>query len=183
MGSRPGNQNNFMSTISGWAGYRVLIVGCGSIGRRHARNLKSLGVRQLGFCDTSPKALQQCREELNGEVFGDYDEALPKFKPDIVLICTPPVYHVEEALAALRAQAHVFIEKPLSHESSGIQALIAEARRCGSTRRRGSTFPTGVPGSTIAKATARVTNWAGASFSTALTNWITFAGCWGGPRK
>jgi len=119
-----------MSTISDWAGYRVLVVGCGSIGRRHARNLKSLGVRQLGFCDTSPKALQQCREELNGEVFGDYDEALSKFKPDIVLICTPPVYHVEEALAALRAQAHVFIEKPLSHESSGIQALIAEAHRC-----------------------------------------------------
>jgi len=52
-----------------------------------------------------------------------------KFKPEIVLICTPPVYHVEEALAALQARAHVFIEKPLSHESSGIQALISEARR------------------------------------------------------
>ena len=46
-----------------------------------------------------------------------------------MLICTPPVYHVEEALAALQARAHVFIEKPLSHESSGIQALISEARR------------------------------------------------------
>ncbi len=105
------------------------MVGCGSIGRRHARNLKSLGVRQLGFCDTSPEALKQCREELNGEVFGDYGEALEKFRPDMVLICTPPVYHVEEALGALQARAHVFIEKPLSHESSGIQALIAEARR------------------------------------------------------
>jgi glutamate-1-semialdehyde 2,1-aminomutase/spore coat polysaccharide biosynthesis protein SpsF len=86
-------------------------------------------VRQLGFCDTSAEALKQCREELNGEVFSDYGDALQKFKPDMVLICTPPVYHVEEALAALRAQAHVFVEKPLSHESSGIQALIAEARR------------------------------------------------------
>ncbi len=118
-----------MSRTSEWVGYRALVVGCGSIGRRHARNLKSLGVRQLGFCDTSPEALKQCREELNGEVFGDYDEALRKFKPDMVLICTPPVFHVEEALAALRAHAHVFIEKPLSHESSGIQALIAEGRR------------------------------------------------------
>src|SRR5271157_665917 len=117
-----------MFTISGWSGYRALIVGCGSIGRRHARNLKSLGVRQLGFCDTSAEALKQCREESDGEVFGDYGDALQQFKPDIVLICTPPVYHVEEALAALRAQAHVFVEKPLSHESCGIQALIAEAR-------------------------------------------------------
>ncbi len=105
-----------------------MVVGCGSIGRRHAKNLKSLGVRQLGFCDTSLETLMYCREELHGEIFGDYSEALRKFQPEIVLICTPPVCHVEEALAALQAQAHVFIEKPLSHESSGIQALIAEAR-------------------------------------------------------
>ena len=118
-----------MSSISDCVGYRALVVGCGSIGRRHARNLKSLGVRYLGLCDTSSETLKQCREELSGEIFDDYSEALRKFKPDIVLICTPPVYHVEEALAALQAQAHVFIEKPLSHESSGIQALIAEARR------------------------------------------------------
>jgi glutamate-1-semialdehyde aminotransferase/spore coat polysaccharide biosynthesis protein SpsF (cytidylyltransferase family)/predicted dehydrogenase len=118
-----------MSRISDWVGYRALVVGCGSIGRRHARNLKSLGVKQLGFCDTSPEALKQCLEEAPGEIFSDYSEALQKFKPDIVLLCTPPVYHVDEARAALRAHAHVFIEKPLSHESSGIQALIAEARR------------------------------------------------------
>jgi len=118
-----------MSSISDWVGYRALVVGCGSIGRRHARNLKSLGVRNLGLCDTSPETLKQCRDELGGEIFGEYNEALQKFKPDIVLICTPPVCHVEEALAALEAQAHVFIEKPLSHESGGIQALIAEARR------------------------------------------------------
>jgi predicted dehydrogenase len=118
-----------MSKIPDWVGYRALIVGCGSIGRRHARNLQSLGVQQLGFCDTNPEALKQCHEQLNGETFSDYGEALGKFRPDIALICTPPVYHVEEALAALQARAHVFIEKPLSHESSGIQVLIAEARR------------------------------------------------------
>ena len=118
-----------MPTMSDWVGYRVLIVGCGSIGRRHARNLKSLGVQQLGLCDTNAEALKECRQEVIGETFGDYEEALQRFEPEIVLICTPPVYHVDEALAALRANAHVFIEKPLSHESSGIQALIAEARR------------------------------------------------------
>ena len=114
--------------ISEWVGYRALVVGCGSIGRRHARNLKSLGVRKLGFCDTSAEALKRCREELQGETFSDYGEALREFGPDMVLICTPPVCHVEEALAALQARAHVFIEKPLSHESGGIQVLIAEAR-------------------------------------------------------
>ena len=51
------------------------------------------------------------------------------FKPDFTLICTPPVYHVERGAGRLAARSHVFIEKPLSHESGGIQVLIAEARR------------------------------------------------------
>lgn len=118
-----------MASTFDWMEYRTLVVGCGSIGRRHARNLKALGVRRLGFCDTSPEALAQCSEELGGEPFSNYAEALQKFRPEIVLICTPPVYHVDEALGALRARAHVFIEKPLSHESDGIQVLISEARR------------------------------------------------------
>jgi len=105
------------------------VVGCGSIGRRHARNLKSLGLQQLAFCDTNPEALQQCSQDVKGELFSNYNEALATFRPDLVLVCTPPVCHVEEALLALRAHSHVFIEKPLSHESSGIELLIAEARR------------------------------------------------------
>jgi glutamate-1-semialdehyde aminotransferase/spore coat polysaccharide biosynthesis protein SpsF (cytidylyltransferase family)/predicted dehydrogenase len=115
--------------MADWVDYRALVVGCGSIGRRHARNLKSLGLRQLAFCDTNPDALKQCNEAVAGELYSSYKEALKKFKPDLTLICTPPVYHVDEALAALQAGSHVFIEKPLSHESAGVQVLIAEARR------------------------------------------------------
>jgi glutamate-1-semialdehyde aminotransferase/spore coat polysaccharide biosynthesis protein SpsF (cytidylyltransferase family)/predicted dehydrogenase len=89
----------------------------------------SLGVQQLGFCDADREVIEKCREEFKGEFFSDYGEALQHFQPNLALICTPPVYHVEQALAALRAYAHIFIEKPLSHESSGIQALITEARR------------------------------------------------------
>jgi len=118
-----------MATAPSWIDYRALIVGCGSIGRRHAKNLESLGLTHFAFCDVNRGALEQCRKEVEGEIFSDYSEALEGFGPDFVLICTPPVCHVEEALLALRARAHVFIEKPLSHESSGIQVLIREARR------------------------------------------------------
>ena len=118
-----------MPSIDEYVEYRALIVGCGSIGRRHGKNLRTLGLRNLAFCDTNPEALQRCAESRPAELFSNYEEALQKFKPDLVLICTPPVYHVDVALAALRANAHVFIEKPVSHESGGIQVLIAEARR------------------------------------------------------
>src|ERR1700691_5399825 len=127
--SRRGIPGKAMSNISEWAAYKALVVGCGSIGRRHAKNLKSLGLRHFAFCDTNPEALKQCSEDVKGELFSDYKEALQSFKPDFALICTPPVCHVDEALAALQAGSHVFIEKPLSHESAGVQVLIAEARR------------------------------------------------------
>jgi len=117
-----------MSNIPDGQRYRALVVGCGSIGRRHAKNLKFLGVQNLALCDTNADALNLCAEEVQGQLFSDYLEALSDFKPDMTVICTPPVYHVEEALEALRARSHVFIEKPLSHESSGIEVLIAEAR-------------------------------------------------------
>jgi len=106
-----------------------MVVGCGSIGRRHVRNLRTLGIEHFAFCDSNPEALKQCNEDVKGELFPEYREALNSYKPDFVLICTPPVYHVDEALAALQAGAHVFIEKPLSHESAGVQVLLAEARR------------------------------------------------------
>ena len=118
-----------MSQKAEWMQYRALVVGCGSIGRRHAKNLRALGVRQLALCDVNAEALQLCSKGVTGERFSDYGAALAQFKPDFVVICTPPVFHVEQALLALQSHAHVFIEKPLSHESSGIERLIAEARR------------------------------------------------------
>ena len=96
--------------ISEWVGDRALVVGCGSIGRRHGKNLRTLGLRNLAFCDTNPEALQRCAESRPAELFSNYEEALQKFRPDMVLICTPPVYHVDVALAALRASARLYRE-------------------------------------------------------------------------
>ena len=86
-------------------------------------------MREFGFCDTDAARLKQCHDEFVSEAFSDCRVALEKYKPGLVLICTPPVYHVEQALVALEAGAHVFIEKPLSHQVSGIRKLIQEAQQ------------------------------------------------------
>lgn len=107
----------------------MLVAGSGSIGRRHMANLHRLGVHKLAACDPDPDRLAPMVEELAVEPFSDFSTALASRKPDIVFVCTPPVHHVGQALQALRAGAHVFIEKPLSHGLEGVEELADEAKR------------------------------------------------------
>jgi predicted dehydrogenase len=111
--------------------HSVLVAGSGSIGRRHMRNLRELGVERIAACDPQPGRLEPMASELGVTPFADFEEALAKARPDLVFVCTPPVAHVPQSLSALRAGAHVFIEKPLSGSVAGVEELAAEAKLSG----------------------------------------------------
>jgi predicted dehydrogenase len=113
------------------AQYSVLVAGAGSIGRRHMANLRKLGIHKLAAADRDAARLKPVVDELGVEAFADLEEALRVFKPDVVFVCTPPAFHIEQALSALRSGADVFIEKPLSHSTEGVGALKAEAGKRG----------------------------------------------------
>ena len=111
--------------VKTWQDLSVLIVGCGSIGKRHARVLNGLGVADLRACD--PVAAQ--RESLLAQVptvkmYETYEAGLAD-RPDTVLICTPPWLHVPQAAQAIRAGAAVLSEKPLSDSTDGLDDLVA----------------------------------------------------------
>ncbi len=101
----------------------VLIVGAGSIGKRHARNLRELGVERISICDPSDVSRNAAVAEALGPVYADYQEALKKAAPQIVFICSPTKLHVEQAIAAARTGAHLFIEKPLSYSMEALDML------------------------------------------------------------
>src|SRR5579864_2752116 len=103
----------------------ALVAGAGSIGRRHLGNLKQLGVSKLSACDPNPERLAYVLEHFQAKSFPNIEEGL-KARPDIVLICTPPVHHATQALQAIRAGADVFVEKPVSHSMDSLEELLAE---------------------------------------------------------
>jgi predicted dehydrogenase len=111
----------------------ALIVGAGSIGRRHLANLKKLGLNKLAACDPHPERLEYVAVEFHAECFPTIEAGLEKFRADAVLVCSPPVLHVVQAIRALRAGAHVFIEKPLSDRMDGVEALREETAKRGAT--------------------------------------------------
>jgi predicted dehydrogenase len=109
----------------------AFVAGAGSIGRRHISNLKKLGLTRLAACDPHPERLEYVVSEFQVETFPGFEEGLASFQPDVVLVCTPPVNHVAQAMQALRAGAHVFVEKPLSDRMDGVEELRDEAAKRG----------------------------------------------------
>ena len=107
---------------------RVLVVGAGAIGTRHIRNLIGLGVKDIAVADPDPRRPLSLRTRGIARYRSDA-EALRHFRPEAVFVCTPTRLHLPVARRALRAGAHVFVEKPLSHTSAGVNAFAAEAAR------------------------------------------------------
>jgi len=89
-----------------------LVIGCGSIGQRHIRNLKRLGIR-VSACEVDKLKRQEIAEKYNIEAFAGLKNAL-KNKFSAALICTPTRLHLPLAIECARHKIHLFIEKPLS---------------------------------------------------------------------
>lgn len=104
---------------------RFLVVGVGSIGQRHLRNLRALGHEVLAF-DTDRGRLAEVAATQGADTLAALEEAADR-KVDGVLICTPPAAHLQLARRALAWAAHLFVEKPLAPDSSGVAELLDEA--------------------------------------------------------
>ena len=110
---------------------RILLVGCGSIGQRHARVLRLLGVKHLFACDPIHERLSSLMRQNPGiDSCESLSEGLRR-RPDAAFILTPPKLHVPMATEAVRAGCHVFVEKPISDTLEGVDKLEALARERG----------------------------------------------------
>jgi predicted dehydrogenase len=106
---------------------RVLVIGCGSIGQRHIRNLRALGVREIGAFDPLAERLEHAARDYGATQHASIGEGLAR-QPEAVLVCTPPHLHTAVAQQAVDAGAHVLVEKPLAHTLDGLDDLLDAAR-------------------------------------------------------
>jgi len=111
---------------------KALVLGCGSIGIRHVDHLLRLGDVTVEAADPNPVIRNAVESRFGIKAFENADNGLACY-PDCVLICTPAESHVAVALQALRAGAHVFIEKPVSINMDGLNNLLSIANESGQT--------------------------------------------------
>jgi predicted dehydrogenase len=104
-----------------------LVIGCGSIGERHIKNLKSLSMTDIIACDIREERLRLMERKYSVETYNDVEKALDQ-PVSAVLVCTPTSTHIPIALSAANRGQHLFIEKPLSHSLDDLDKLIRTVR-------------------------------------------------------
>jgi len=105
---------------------RAVVIGCGSIGQRHIRNLRSLGVTDIFALRTRQGACQDLDPALEIKELGDWSE-LPK--ADVAVVSNPTSLHLETIERCLPHVRGVFIEKPLAASLDGVGELLRQIKQ------------------------------------------------------
>ena len=114
---------------------KILMIGLGSIGQRHVRNIKEIfgdEAELIAYRNVGNKRLiteklgvledKNVEDEYGIVSFTDLDEALAQ-KPDVAFITNVTAKHMECAIKAAKAGCNLMIEKPLSVDMSGTDKL------------------------------------------------------------
>lgn len=111
---------------------RVGIIGAGAITQvAHLPVLRKLkGIEVAAICDTDlPKARALADRFQVPDAFTDIEELLDFEQLDAIAICTPNHLHEPHVMAALSANLHVFVERPLALTTAGVQRLLKAAEK------------------------------------------------------
>jgi|TARA_B110000014_G_scaffold259961_1_gene248733 predicted dehydrogenase len=99
---------------------KILVVGYGSIGKRHVNNLLLISNIEVIICthrnDIDSELKSKCK------IFESLNDCLNE-KPVAAIISNVTSLHIQTALKLASAGLHLFIEKPLSHNLENIQKL------------------------------------------------------------
>lgn len=109
----------------------ILIVGSGSVGKRHACNFFAMGCL-ISSMDPRADRLAELSSKIGVKgQFASLEDALTAASYDGAVICSPPSFHVEQSELFLSAGIPLLLEKPVGPDLSGARRLLDAERRSG----------------------------------------------------
>jgi len=116
--------------------YRTALIGSGWWGTNILTEAIKAGQSKLvALCDVDGSQLEVCADEMSAhtsdepKLYRDYREMLDKEDIEIAIIATPDHWHALNSIDALKAGAHVFLEKPTGHTIKESRAVLEAARQ------------------------------------------------------
>jgi len=117
---------------------RVGLIGTGWYGKSDLfRLIQVAPVEVISICDVDKNILKEAatlvsQRQKSGKVprtYADYRKMLAEKDLDIVLIGSPDHWHALMAIEAIKAGAHVYLQKPISVDVMEGEAILAAARK------------------------------------------------------
>ncbi len=119
---------------------KVGLIGCGWYGKSALLRLLQIDPAEVvAICDVDRRMLAGAAELIatrqaskkQPKTYTDYREMLAQEQFDIVQVSTPDHWHALAAIAAMKAGADIYVEKPISVDIVEGQAMVAAARKYG----------------------------------------------------
>ncbi len=118
--------------------YRTALIGCGWWGNNILLSAMASGACEIvALCDVDDRQVEPTLMSVKAgtggspKTYKDYRELLAKEKPEIVIVGTPDHWHALIMIAAVKAGAHVYVEKPISHTIMEGRAMVNAAKAAG----------------------------------------------------
>ncbi len=118
--------------------FRTALIGSGWWGMNILTEAMAAGrSKVVALCDVDQRVLDNAADDVKSasgdepKKYRDYRELLDKEKPEIVIVGTPDHWHALISIAALKAGAHLFVEKPTGHTVNESRAMVKAARDTG----------------------------------------------------
>jgi predicted dehydrogenase len=121
---------------------RVGLIGAGWYGKSDLFRLMQVApVDVVALCDPDRNMLTEAgrlvaarqKSRKTPRLYGDYQKLLAENALDIVLIGSPDHWHPLQMIDAVKAGAHVYVQKPISVDVLEGEAMVAAARKYGKT--------------------------------------------------
>lgn len=110
---------------------KIVVVGLGSIGKRHARLLKARADTEVMLCEPHAENLAQAQQELGPLPSMATFEAAVASHPDMLLIATPHSLHADQTIQALKLGIPVLCEKPMADSLAAARRMVEANERTG----------------------------------------------------
>lgn len=122
--------------------YRVALIGAGWYGKSDLfRLMQVVPVEVVALCDPDRNMLTEAgklvaarqKSRKTPKLYGDYRQLLKENELDIAIVGSPDHWHALQMIDAVKAGAHVYVQKPISVDVLEGEAMVAAARKYGKT--------------------------------------------------
>ena len=107
---------------------QIALIGAGGMGTADTNTAITVpGIKLVAVCDLYDGHLEEARKRWGSDIAitKDYREILERKDIDAVIIATPDHWHKDISVAAMNKGKHVYCEKPMVHDISEGNAVVA----------------------------------------------------------